>query len=113
MRVEGYRKFCNKIFNATKFAMLKLDEQFVPEPVARPTGNESLVERWILDKLNFAADKLNRELERRDFFEATIAVHNFWLYELCDVYIVRRQGRVLLTETLMHAIAGSNEGDDR
>ncbi|KAH9916527.1 tRNA synthetases class I-domain-containing protein [Fomitopsis serialis] len=87
MRVEGYRKFCNKVFNATKFAMLKLDEEFVPEPVARPTGNESLVERWILDKLNFAADKLNRDLERRDFFEATIAVHNFWLYELCDVYI--------------------------
>jgi len=30
LRVEGYRKFCNKIFNATKFAMLKLDEAFVP-----------------------------------------------------------------------------------
>jgi len=34
MRVEGYRKFCNKIFNATKFAMLKLDEDFVPQPSA-------------------------------------------------------------------------------
>jgi valyl-tRNA synthetase len=32
LRVEGYRKFCNKIFNATKFAMLKLDEAFVPAP---------------------------------------------------------------------------------
>ena len=30
--MEGYRKFCNKIFNATKFAMLKLDERFVPLP---------------------------------------------------------------------------------
>jgi valyl-tRNA synthetase len=35
LRVEGYRKFCNKIFNATKFAMLKLDESFVPEPSAK------------------------------------------------------------------------------
>ena len=35
LRVEGYRKFCNKIFNATKFAMLKLDEKFVPEPTAK------------------------------------------------------------------------------
>ena len=33
--VEGYRKFCNKIFNATKFAMLKLDGEFVPEPIAK------------------------------------------------------------------------------
>ena len=35
LRVEGYRKFCNKIFNATKFAMLKLDETFVPQPIAK------------------------------------------------------------------------------
>ena len=35
LRVEGYRKFCNKIFNATKFAMLRLDEKFVPEPTAK------------------------------------------------------------------------------
>ena len=35
LRVEGYRKFCNKIFNATKFAMLKLDGEFVPEPIAK------------------------------------------------------------------------------
>lgn len=35
LRVEGYRKFCNKIFNATKFAMLKLDETFVPEHTAK------------------------------------------------------------------------------
>lgn len=32
LRVEGYRKFCNKVFNATKFAMLKLDQDFVPNP---------------------------------------------------------------------------------
>lgn len=35
LRVEGYRKFCNKIFNATKFAMLKLDPAFIPNPSAK------------------------------------------------------------------------------
>jgi valyl-tRNA synthetase len=35
LRVEGYRKFCNKIFNATKFAMLKLDAEFVPHPTIK------------------------------------------------------------------------------
>ncbi|KAI1787525.1 hypothetical protein LXA43DRAFT_1064336 [Ganoderma leucocontextum] len=48
LRVEGYRKFCNKIFNATKFAMLKLDEKFVPEPTAKeamkPMTDESASE---------------------------------------------------------------------
>ncbi|KAK7031713.1 tRNA synthetases class I-domain-containing protein [Favolaschia claudopus] len=87
LRVEGYRKFCNKIFNATKFAMLKLDESFVPEPTAKPTGNESLVEKWILHKLNVAATDLNAQLAERNFMTATTAAYNFWLYELCDVYI--------------------------
>ncbi|KAF8737653.1 hypothetical protein AX14_012535 [Amanita brunnescens Koide BX004] len=87
LRVEGYRKFCNKIFNATKFAMLKLDDTFVPEPTPRPTGNESLVERWIFHKLNFAAAEMNRFLTERNFMSATTSAYNFWLYELCDVYI--------------------------
>ncbi|KAJ7173456.1 tRNA synthetases class I-domain-containing protein [Mycena filopes] len=87
LRVEGYRKFCNKIFNATKFAMLKLDESFVPEPTAKPSGNESLVERWILHKLNVAAAEVNTQLNERNFMLATTAAYNFWLYELCDVYI--------------------------
>ncbi|KZT30278.1 hypothetical protein NEOLEDRAFT_1174574 [Neolentinus lepideus HHB14362 ss-1] len=87
LRVEGYRKFCNKVFNATKFVMLKLDEEFVPLPTAKPTGKETLVEKWIFHKLNFAAQELNRYLGERNFMLATTAVYNFWLYELCDVYI--------------------------
>jgi valyl-tRNA synthetase len=35
LRVEGYRKFYNKIFNTTRFAMLKFDAEFVPEPTAK------------------------------------------------------------------------------
>ena len=87
LRVDGYRKFCNKLFNATKFAMLKLDESFVPEAIAK-TGKESLVEQWILHKLNIAATEINTFLEDRNFMAATTSAYNFWLYELCDIYIV-------------------------
>jgi len=54
----------------------------------KPTGNESLVEKWILHKLNIAATEVNQHLTDRNFMAATTSVHNFWLYELCDVYIV-------------------------
>lgn len=30
LRVEGYRKFCNKIYQATKFALLRLEDDFIP-----------------------------------------------------------------------------------
>lgn len=55
----------------------------------QPTGNESLVEKWIFHKLNIAATEVNRRLTERNFQATTIAIYSFWLYELCDVYIVR------------------------
>ena len=52
LRVEGYRKFCNKIFNATKFAMLKLDEKFVPEPSPKVRWRcLVLVSEWTLTRM--------------------------------------------------------------
>jgi len=48
LRVEGYRKFCNKIFNATKFAMLKLDESFVPEPTAKASNRRESRNRILI-----------------------------------------------------------------
>ncbi len=54
------------------------------------TGKESLCELWILHKLNIAAKNVNSALERRAFYDATESMHSFWLYELCDVFIVRK-----------------------
>jgi valyl-tRNA synthetase len=54
----------------------------------QPSGRESLVERWILHKLNLAATELNQNLADRQFMAATSTIYNFWLYELCDVFIV-------------------------
>ncbi|KAA1074327.1 hypothetical protein PGT21_001345 [Puccinia graminis f. sp. tritici] len=87
LRVEGYRKFCNKLWNATRFALLKLDDGFTPRSSADPNGKETLVEKWILHKLNECSLNVNKALEDRSFMAATSAVHEFWLYDLCDVYI--------------------------
>ncbi len=46
------------------------------------------MERWILHKLNIAAREINTQLGERNFMMTTTAAYNFWLYELCDVYIV-------------------------
>ena len=63
---------------------------FANDMESQPSGNESLVEKWILNKLNIAATELDRCLRERNFMAATNAVYNFWLYELCDVYIVSK-----------------------
>lgn len=87
LRVEGYRKFCNKIYQATKFALMRLGDDYVPPATAAPTGKESLVEKWLLHKLSAASKATNEAFENRDFLNSTNAIYNFWLYELCDVYI--------------------------
>ncbi|CDK25699.1 unnamed protein product [Kuraishia capsulata CBS 1993] len=87
LRVEGYRKFCNKMYQATKFVLMRLGDDYVPPATGKLTGNESLVEKWILHKLTVTSKIVNESLEKRDFLESTTAIYNFWLYELCDVYI--------------------------
>lgn len=39
--------------------------------------------------MNLAVAEINKQLAERNFMAATMSAYNFWLYELCDVYIVR------------------------
>lgn len=52
------------------------------------SGSESNMELWILSRLAFAIDQCNVGFETYDFAVATTAIYNFWLYDLCDVYLV-------------------------
>ena len=47
----------------------------------------ALMDRWILSRLAFASDQCNEGFEQYNFPQATTALYNFWLYELCDVYL--------------------------
>jgi valyl-tRNA synthetase len=85
--MRGYRNFCNKIYQATKYVLGNLPEDFVPREKGGRTGKESLPERWILHKMTITARNVNADLEARSFANATQALYRYWLYELCDVYI--------------------------
>lgn len=85
--IHGYRKFCNKIYQATKYVLGNLDSKF--EPMAQPklTGHESLAEKWILHKMNHAVREVNEAMEKREFQKITLTLHAYWYNQLCDVYI--------------------------
>nr|XP_033772878.1 valine--tRNA ligase isoform X1 [Geotrypetes seraphini]XP_033772879.1 valine--tRNA ligase isoform X1 [Geotrypetes seraphini]XP_033772880.1 valine--tRNA ligase isoform X1 [Geotrypetes seraphini] len=86
-RILGYRHFCNKLWNATKFAIRGLGESFQPEETVKPSGQDSLMDRWVLSRLCHAVDLCNAGFQSYDFPGITTAIYNFWLYELCDVYL--------------------------
>jgi valyl-tRNA synthetase len=85
--IHGYRRFCNKIYQATKYVLGKLGDDFKPQAVPTKTGHESLAERWILHKFNTAAKEINEALEAREFSIAATTSYQYWYGQLCDVFI--------------------------
>ena len=85
--MHGYRRFCNKIYQATKYVLGKIPSDFAPLPTAVRTGKESLAELWILHRFTTAASEVNKALAAREFSEATSACYHYWYTNLCDVYI--------------------------
>lgn len=87
LRVQGYRFFCNKIWNATKFALTYFGNDFEAPVDNKLLGNESVMDLWILSRLSSAVADANKGFENYDFPLVTTAIYNVWLYELCDVYL--------------------------
>jgi valyl-tRNA synthetase len=85
--MHGYRKFCNKIYQATKYVLGQLGNDFIPRESGALTGKESLPERWILTKMNTAAKQINQALEEREFAKSTQISYQFLYDKLFDVYI--------------------------
>jgi valyl-tRNA synthetase len=85
--MHGYRKFCNKIYQATKFVLGKLGDDFTPRESSALTGKESLSERWILTKMNIATKQINQALGEREFARSTQVIHRYLYDELFDIFI--------------------------
>ncbi|XP_022099146.1 valine--tRNA ligase-like [Acanthaster planci] len=87
LRVQGYRFFCNKLWNATKFALKVLGDDFTPLREFKLSGSESHMDLWILSKLAGAVKVCEDGWPAYDFPAITTCIHAFWLYDLCDVYL--------------------------
>jgi len=100
-RVVGYRNFCNKLWNATRFAFLYFESggsaTFCPSPlpVAMSLVGDAgpkvdlpfLPDAWILSRLAAAIASIHDRLSAYDIAAATQLVYDFWYKELCDVYL--------------------------
>ncbi|KAK7076413.1 hypothetical protein SK128_014974 [Halocaridina rubra] len=91
LRVNGYRNFCNKLWNATKFAMMNLGKDFKPyvslQTLKDKENQFSMVDRWMLGQLVIAVRECNAAFEEFNFPRATTALYNLWWYQICDVYL--------------------------
>ncbi len=82
-RVEGYRHFINKLWNASRFALMHVTAEttaFTPESL-------SLVNRWILSRSDNVFHSTAAALEDYHFNEAAGQLYHFVWHELCDWYL--------------------------
>ncbi|HON57984.1 MAG TPA: valine--tRNA ligase [Smithella sp.] len=83
-RIEGYKFFVNKIWNASKLTFTNLADydESLPSMVS-----DSLPDQWIKAKLNHAIDEVTLGLNEYRFNDAAAAVYRFIWHELCDWYL--------------------------
>jgi valyl-tRNA synthetase len=83
-RVQGYRNFTTKLWNAARFCELNHCD---PDPAFEPSRCRQIVNRWAISKLAQAADRTRVALEGYRFNEAAAALYHFTWDEFCDWYL--------------------------
>ena len=87
-RIEGYRNFANKIWNAFRFAMMNLEDFKDTVSTSDITRlNLQLSDKWILNRLQKAIRDTKKGLEEYKFNESAGIIYQFFWHELCDWYI--------------------------
>ena len=85
-RIEGYRNFCNKIWNAARYVLMNCENEDCG------TQNDSTVElsladRWIISKVQETTEEVTRAVANYRFDMASQALYEFIWNEYCDWYL--------------------------
>jgi len=86
-KMEASRNFANKLWNAARFVMSRLEGTDLPEDWDTPPRPYHLEDRWILSRLNHVIAQVNGFMEEYHFGEAQRVLHDFLWGEYCDWYL--------------------------
>ena len=84
-RVESNRNFCNKLWNASRFVLMNLPEDFYGAKVMEDKLHTE--DRWILTRVDETIAEVQEKIEKYDIGMAAEVVHDFIWDEYCDWYI--------------------------
>jgi len=83
-RIEGYRHFCNKVWNAARFVLANLEDYSRPAPEHLAPD---LADRWIMSRLQHVVGQVRKNLEEYRFNDVAQTLYHFFWHEFCDWHI--------------------------
>lgn len=84
-RLDGYRNFCNKLWNAARYVLMNAEDQDCG--INGEAVELSLADRWIIARLQQTEQQVTRALEEFRFDHASQALYEFIWNEYCDWYL--------------------------
>ncbi len=81
-RIEGYRNFCNKLWNATRYVLMNTEGK-----QDSSVTELSLVDRWIISRFQQLSEQVNQHINNYRFDLAANSLYEFTWNEYCDWYL--------------------------
>ena len=103
-RVEGYRRFCNKLWNATRLVLGNLGDGAVP-PLPEPDELDLIEDRWMLSRLASAQREVTDGIEGFEFQDSINAAYGCVWNEFCDWWLEAAKERLREGDKTAQAVA--------
>jgi valyl-tRNA synthetase len=102
-RIEGFRRFANKLWNATRLVVNGVGTELPPVP--EPDADLSLTDRWILSRLHAAVRAVTEGIETYSFGVSISALYDFAWHDYCDWYLESIKSRLRDGEPAARSVA--------
>lgn len=86
-RIEGYRHFINKIWNAGRYVLMNLEGISERDLELLKNNSLALFSKWILNRLDQTITKVREKLEEFEFDQSALLLYHFFWDDFCDWYI--------------------------
>ncbi|MCD6109329.1 valine--tRNA ligase [bacterium] len=106
-KIAGYRNFVNKIWNATRFALLNVSDEDLKTQFDSRKHIKSHADKWILTKLQYLIKDATDKMENFRYSDAGTENYNFVWAELCDWYLEMSKGKNLNPIVLIYVLKNS------
>lgn len=105
-KIAGYRNFVNKIWNASRFALMNVKKEDF-ENEFDPSMVKSFADKWILTKLDHLISDVDKDMENHRFSEAGMKIYDFIWGDYCDWYLEISKGEHKNPPILLHVLKKS------